>query len=294
MRFDGADPVSWMTATTPPPATRFVDPTGLHPGVSITFPTGYSPAGSYPLVLVLHHLDASENDALDRMALLSLRTTCLALEPLGSRNQLDRTWWNSGPPMNAGGLTTDDVGYLTWLIEEAIERFPVDLARVYVIGYSNGGFMAHRLAAERPDLVTAIITAGGCFNSLDGSAFTPLDSPVHVLQVHGTPDGTVPYVGDEAGVNSSDYPVGAWPGAEATAAIWATMNGGGTKPGSPTSTSDVSNFAGPDAEIYEYTGCVANGAITLIKAIDAGHSLALNSNFTTYALAWLTAHPRSG
>lgn len=271
----------------------FVDPAGQHINTTISLPTGYSSSGSYPLILALHHVGAGTNDdPLDRMALASLRTSCLVLTPIGTSNGVGE-FWNSGPPMNLYGSTVDDVAYLTWLIQQAIARYPVNLTRVYVVGYSNGGFMAHRLAATRPDLITAIVTGGGCFNSLNGSAFTPLASPVHVLQVHGTPDGTVPYVGDEAGTDSpANYPAGAWPGAEATAAIWATMNGGGTKPGTPTSTSDMSNFAGPDAEVYEYTGTVANGAIALIKAIDAGHSLALNDNFRTYATTWLTNHPR--
>ena len=101
--------------------------------------------------------------------------------PDGTINSQGDRYWDTGAPCCGDG-TVDDVGYLTDLINEAKAEFNIDDDRVYLVGHSNGGFMAFTMACERSELITAIM-------SLAGSSFTtapecsPRTEPVGVLQV---------------------------------------------------------------------------------------------------------------
>ena len=103
------------------------------------------------------------------------------------------------------GSGVDDVSYLSGLIEEAMTWFEVDPAKIYVMGHSNGGFMSHRMACERSDLIAGIANVAGA------TWYDPADcgspEPVSVLQVHGTWDTVIYYEGLEfrpAGIPAQD------------------------------------------------------------------------------------------
>ncbi|MEV6846296.1 hypothetical protein [Actinoplanes sp. NPDC051411] len=87
--------------------------------------------------------------------------------------------WNAGAC--CGSATVDDVAFLTAVIERVPPGHPV-----YLVGYSNGGRMACRLACERPALFGAV------------SAFPcPRPPPMPILIAAGTddPELTVPVAG---------------------------------------------------------------------------------------------------
>lgn len=56
---------------------------------------------------------------------------------------------------------TDASGYLHQLLETVKSRYPVDPDRVYLIGHSNGAFIAYRMACEHAADVTAIVSLAG-------------------------------------------------------------------------------------------------------------------------------------
>ena len=79
------------------------------------------------------------------------------------------------------------------------EPFNIDEDRVYVVGVATGGFMATRLACERPDVFRGVVSiAGGTFADAERCR-PPRGARTSVLAVHGTDDHTVPIKG---GVNS--------------------------------------------------------------------------------------------
>ena len=69
--------------------------------------------------------------------------------------------WNDGSPPLFDSPETDDVAFLTSVIDDAVNRFGVDPRRVFVTGFSNGAGMAFRFAAERADRVTALAPVAG-------------------------------------------------------------------------------------------------------------------------------------
>ena len=55
-------------------------------------------------------------------------------------------------------LARDNMGYsmTDTVIDRIAARLSVDENRVYLVGHSNGGMLAHRFAAERPERLAAV------------------------------------------------------------------------------------------------------------------------------------------
>jgi len=104
--------------------------------------------------------------------------------------------WNDGRPGAdpVSGVTTDDIRFLRLLIEESGARTGTDVARVAVVGFSNGAVMAGRVACELADRVTAVALVGGTAGQGFEQSCRPA-RPVSVIVVAGSNDRTVPYAG---------------------------------------------------------------------------------------------------
>jgi polyhydroxybutyrate depolymerase len=105
-----------------------------------------------------------------------------------------RTWnaGGGGPAYarasgNACDSGADDIGYLRSLLARLEQRYPVDRVRVYVMGFSNGAAMAHRVACEMSDQVAAVVPVSG-ENEYATNAHCAPSRPITVIDVHGTDD----------------------------------------------------------------------------------------------------------
>ncbi|WZB64082.1 prolyl oligopeptidase family serine peptidase [Achromobacter xylosoxidans] len=85
----------------------------------------------------------------------------------------------------------DDVAYARSVVAMLVAQGRVDPARVYAVGFSNGGMMAYRLAAQAPELVAGVAVVSGTLD-ID-PALARVAKPV--LHIHGTADPYVPYAG---------------------------------------------------------------------------------------------------
>tara|TARA_B100000029_G_scaffold43608_1_gene40392 strand:- start:172 stop:1062 length:891 start_codon:yes stop_codon:yes gene_type:complete len=126
--------------------------------------------------------------------------------PDGMKNPDGNQYWNATDAccdFYQSGV--DDVAYLSGVIEEAIEAFNIDTKRVFLVGHSNGGYMAHRLACERSDLIAGIVSLAGSTWYDEAKCGNP--DPVAVLQVHGTWDTTIRYWGVEQNIADLSAPL---------------------------------------------------------------------------------------
>jgi polyhydroxybutyrate depolymerase len=103
---------------------------------------------------------------------------------------LGRTWNAGACCGQAARDGVDDVGFVSELIGRLVDNLACDPARVFATGISNGGMLAYRLAAQRPDLVAAIAPVAAAM-------LPPAEprEPVSVLAIHGTRDLNAPYDG---------------------------------------------------------------------------------------------------
>lgn len=100
--------------------------------------------------------------------------------------------WNAGYCCGqAQRRRVDDLAFLDAVIGDAVRRFGLNPARVYLTGMSNGAMMAETYAAQRPGKVRAVAGVAG---TMDATRFTPLGR-VPLLHIHGTADDRVPYAG---------------------------------------------------------------------------------------------------
>ncbi len=92
----------------------------------------------------------------------------------------------------------DDVGFARAMIERLVVTHGVDRRRVLVVGYSNGGQMAMRIAHEAPDLIAGAVVIAATMPAPENfllPATVPVSAPM--VLVHGTKDPIARYHGGE-------------------------------------------------------------------------------------------------
>jgi polyhydroxybutyrate depolymerase len=242
------------------------------------------PGETYPLVLLLHGYGVN---GLIQTAYLQMADLpdegIFLLAPNGTTDAQGNQFWNASPWCCGNGSTVDDVAYLGGLVEDVMADWPIDPARVYAIGHSNGHFMSYRLACERADLFAAIGGLAGGAYSLDGTGCDP-SQPVNVLHIHGTADATVPYEGAATGPG--------FPGAVASVDQWQAKNGCATTRTTGTPMDLDKNQAGDETVVETGDDCPAAGAVELWTINGAGHVPAVADDFGDRLRAWLLAHAR--
>ena len=254
----------------------------------VTVPAGYTGDTRAPLIVLLHTYSNTGAGQDEYMGLSALADTYgfIMVAPDGTRasGRGNPRFWNaSAACCNWEGAELDDSAYLLGLIDAVKAKYRIDETRVFILGHSNGGFMAHRMAHDHAGTVAAIVSLAGADQSVERPAPA---SPVHVLQIHGTGDTAIAYDGGE--IQGSAYP-----GARESVANWAARNGcdvTGVDAGTP----DLDRtLAGLETTITRYTsGCKAGGSAELWTIADGAHLPELSDHFTPLVVEWLLGHPK--
>jgi len=160
----------------------------------------YMPDGDIagrPLFLVLHGSKGKGKSVRQQSGyqfdVLADREKCIVVYPDGYRKH-----WNdcrSAPKDKAHTKDIDDVGFLTALVEMCCTRWHADPARVYAVGFSNGGHMCFRLAAEVPDKIAGITAIAANMPAPGWSKCPAPENGFPVMIVSGTDDPINPYEG---------------------------------------------------------------------------------------------------
>ncbi len=244
----------------------------------------------YPLVLVLHGYGANGlvQTGYFQLADLPENNEALLLAPDGTVDAGGRHFWNADPACcDFGGTGVDDVGYLSSVLEDVLDAWPVDRSQVYVVGHSNGGFMGYRMACERADLITATAILAGN-TSQPASACTPSE-PTSMLVLHGTADETVPYTGVQPGGGPLQQTSA---GAVESHARWSQYDGCGPSEVTGSIDLDKGDGTGTETEVTVATGCPGSIGVELWTHQGVGHLPAYNNAFGSTLWTWLTDHAR--
>jgi len=119
----------------------------------------------------------------------------ILITPFGLRNAVGIRYWNASKECcDIFKQNPDDISYLKKLINTAKKQYPIDAERVFLVGHSNGGFLAYRFACEAADYISGIVSIAGA-NSFDEIKCNP-SRPVTVLQIHGKNDKIIKYTGN--------------------------------------------------------------------------------------------------
>ncbi len=244
-------------------------------------PEGYD-GSPRPLVILLHgySIDAAAQDAYFQMSARVDERGFFLLLPNGTpeASAAGYRFWNATDACcNFYGSTVDDVAYLRGLIDEAKMSFAI--GSVHLIGHSNGGFMAYRMACDAADAIDSVVSLAGA-TFLDDTRCRPT-RPTRVLQIHGTSDTTILYAGVATGPMQ-------YPGAEDTVRRWAAHDGCDPTTidnGAPLDLDLTLTGTETDVMVYE-RGCAPGVDAELWRINGAGHIPTLTPDFTDRMLDW--------
>lgn len=223
-------------------------------------PSGYDKTKPTELVLNFHGFtsNAPEQVILTRMNAAADKRNIIVAYPDGVAAS-----WNAGDCCGDSWTNNvDDVQFTKDLLAKLEADYCVDPKRVYAAGFSNGGFLSHRLGCEMSNVFGAIAPVSGVMG-LDPSTCTP-ERAMPVLDFHGTGDPIVPYNG---GTPVIPIDLGSafiqFRSVGTTIDAWRKIDdclGGGT-----------TIYQNGDATCTEYDSCKGGAVVTHCKIDNGGH-----------------------
>jgi polyhydroxybutyrate depolymerase len=210
-----------------------------------------------PLVLAIHGTGGSgagfgsETD-LDRLA---ARDGFLVAYPDAAVGN----WAEGCDCSRADRLGINDTGFVRILIDSLSRRFPVDRARVYAVGFSQGGLFVQRLACEMADRIAAVASVAAPISGPLAERCGPA-APVSVLVMMGTLDDAYRYEGQGQGQRATL-------GARATVGLWRMLD---RCEGSAVVTSLPDRVADGTTVLEERWPTCAGGSEVALYTVDGG------------------------
>lgn len=253
---------------------------------NLQVPSIYSKSKPSPLIIALHGYSSSgaELEKFLQLAPVANARGILYVAPDGSLDNNGLQFWKATPACcDFYGSKVDDGAYIMSIINTISKRYNVDQKRIYVVGHSNGGFMAHHMACADSNRIAAIASFAGATYKVQ-SMCKP-GQPITVLQIWGTADETISYLG---GTLLLPYP-----GAGETIADWAKLNKCIMKLIPTNSKINVDNtIPGAETTVSDYFGCAKNTSVELWSVAGGHHVPTLAPDFATRLVNFLLAHPK--
>ena len=267
----------------------------------------FCPCGSRgPVILALHGFGG---DAAGLVGYFQLKAVAdahgvLVVAPPGSRNPDGSSYWNAGGACcDLYDEHPDDIAYLDAVLDDLTAHYKVDPDRLFVVGHSNGAFMAYWYACQRAERVAAIVSLAGEALA-DPSACHPQE-PVAVLQVQGDADEIVPYAGGNLGSPGVARRLAAAPippaprghpralvrGRAQSADLGAALDGCGPLVDQGQRLDIDVRIAGEETSVARATGC-KGGAAELWSMHGGTHVPSLSSGWGERMYRFLQAHPK--
>ena len=252
----------------------------------LTAPGGHDFSRPLPLVVSLHGF--SGNGWLNSYWMDLFQSTHenehLLLWPNGTANSAGVRFWNATDACcNFEDIDSDDVEWLTALIDEAVSLYGADPDGIILVGHSNGGFMSHRMACERGQLIRSIVNMGGS-NYNDFANDCQDTGRPNILNVHGTLDTVIWYNG---GILWSWGGLNQYPSATLSTSFWADRSGcdvSSTEMG----TLDLDSLVfGEETTMDEHLNCEDGNRVALWSIESGGHTPVFNEgSFAEETLDW--------
>ncbi|MFZ1333057.1 MAG: T9SS type A sorting domain-containing protein [Flavobacteriales bacterium] len=241
-------------------AQNYMDGSIMHDGIQrdykIYVPAIYVPGVAVPVVFNFHGYtsDNFQQSLYADFRPIADTANFIIVLPNGTLDPAGNRFWDT-----FGLGQVDDLGFVTALLDTLSLEYSVEADRVYSTGMSNGGFMSYDLACFRSDRFAAIASVTG---SMLTSRLANCNAvhPTPVMQIHGTADPTVNYVGG-SGIE----------GIEDLVQHWVQFN---NCSGTPTiiDLPDISTTDGCTAQHYVYSGGDYGSTVEFFKVIGGGHT----------------------
>lgn len=189
----------------------------VHVPLSLASSPGARPRVQCPLVVLLHGAHGTSALMANKTKMNSVADAnkFIVVYPQG-KNKM----WHWGPRQDEGSYDSsdaDDVGFISAILDYMQAKYNTDPKRVYVGGFSEGGFMTHRLTYSLSNKITAALMVSSALPRVMPETYgsTP---PLPVMIILGTEDPEMPYDG---GANPQNVVVDSGP---TTVEKWVAAN----------------------------------------------------------------------
>lgn len=218
-------------------------------------------AGPFPLVLGFHGGGGYAENFADTSGFneVANKNKFLMVYPEGTGPLGKILTFNAGTCCGTAAKNkVDDVGFVKSLITELQKNYNIDSKRIFVTGFSNGGMISYRIAAELSDIIAAAGIVGADLG-VDGPK--PKRS-VPIIHLHGMKDENVRWLGGHGQNQIDKSPHRSIPD---TLKIWRNWNNCMEKPIKYEATKDYV------MERYEPASGVRGAPVVVYKLPEAGH-----------------------
>lgn len=207
-------------------------------------PSGYQLGLDYPLIVALHGrgMTSAEMADYNGFSAKADQEGFIVIYP-------QAVWENRTWMVISGAGSLEDLTFVWDAITYAIDILGADAQRVYVVGFSNGGGMAHRMGCALAGKIAGIAAVSGSYPAHEICAPA---APLPVIAFHGTTDYFVPYEGDSIQPSIPEW-----------AQAWAGRNNCQSEP--------VAIFNQDNVRGESWMGCDGDIAVTLYTVDGGGH-----------------------
>jgi polyhydroxybutyrate depolymerase len=219
-------------------------------------PAIYNVNTPVPLVFNLHGYtsNAAQQEFYGDFRPIADTANFIIVHPNGTTDPNGDQYWN-----NFDGSAVDDIGFLSTLIDTLSARFSINPNQIYSTGMSNGGFMSYELACFLNHRIAAIASVTGSMIPMHLNTCNA-QHPTPVMEIHGTADNTVPYLGSATFVPIADL-----------VNHWVTFNQCNATANVLT-LPDINTADGCTAEHYLYSSGPNQATVEHYKIIGGGHT----------------------
>ncbi len=185
----------FISITTHSYETKRYQPEDLRKSAKLFIPNDYQDMQGSSLFVLLHgFIDPGifVNAALPITKFVDSKKL-FVIQPYGTRNKLLNRFWNTGEwCCNFFDKDVDDSNYLRNLILEIKQDFP-QISKIYILGHSNGAFMAQKMACDHADIINGIVSYAGA--GLLKSKDCKQKKNFTFIQINGKKDGLIKFSG---------------------------------------------------------------------------------------------------
>ena len=261
--------------------------------VKVQLPRKFDKKEKWPLIISMHGYGGNSRlqNYYIRLGAFQNDFGFVYAAPDGLKNSYGKTYWNATQfCCDFDNSEVNDIEFIKNLIEsikssDKIGR--IDTDKIYLIGYSNGAFLASKIACSRELDIAGIVTIAGTGDLRDSSGElideSQLDCehqrPIPVLHIHGDADTTIAYDGFDNGKT-------AHVGALAKLKRWGIHNGCDEELVQVDSPINATNFVkGKETQHFEMKNCQA--PVEHYKVQDGVHFGIYKKSFTKRILNFL-------